>query len=483
MMCLDFGTARSKAMAMRGRGGPVFLKIGKAAKARYENSIASSVWIDPKNRVVLFGDKAIEASLVQGDRQQERIDSLKDFLSSPIGDQLPDPRGRLLPEGMDIQRSGFTVGAILVLYLGYLSWAAEASAQEAGLAGEVSRRFTIPSWPTSHRAAGIGLLREYLARATLAGRFVGSRFLDGLPVEEAKALASAAFEVPTDALPSDLFKEGITEPLAAIGTRTEELTRRNGLVMIVDIGAGTTDFGLFLVSSPKSEPRFIEVASHSINCAGNHLDTHLHEYIFGRMGIGGMAAAAAKLELLLRQREIKEELFGQGRASVSLPAGYSVQLRCNEFLSQDVVRQFQHQLEQALQYTLQQVEDNATRKSVSIDWDRYSQVRVVRTGGGADLPMVKALAPGTWRPRRNPAVSLGDASVQLQSSPLLPDSVQRTGLDAAAYLPLAVAWGGAMPELPTQGKPVELATLSQYDPRKVADAVAVNSEHWSEKKS
>ncbi len=481
MLCLDFGTARSKAMAVRSNGKPEFLAIGAVTRSTLNQSIGSSVWIDMAESRMHFGDTAIQKSVSQGQVRHRRIDSLKDFLSASttIDSALPNPDGQPLPEGFDPSGMRFTIGEVLVLYLGYLCWAAEESLRTVKITSDVPRRFAIPSWDHTRRKAGVDLLRTYLARATLLARHVGARWLDGLPLEEARSLARAALELPIADLPLDLYVEGITEPFAAVGTRNEELVHRNGLVLVADIGAGTSDFGLFLVSAPNSEPRFIEVASHSINRAGNHIDEILRRFVvrdlFG--GKQGMASAAADMELQLRQRSIKEDLFTRKQTRVKLQAGLQMTLDLETFRREPEVKTFESDLRKAFCETFAVAERTHASSGHSIDWSRYLNVRVVLTGGGAVLPMARDLAGLSFQPFRNPGFENARVTITSQATASLPQPVRAFGVTEEAYLPLAVAWGGAMPVLPEQGNPVGPATVRAPGSQpSVADALVPAAE-------
>lgn len=480
LLCLDFGTARSKAMAVRSDGRPVFLKVGIEPKSRYDYSVASSMWIDPTDDRIYFGDAAIEKSITTGQLRQARIDSLKHFLSVNVGGSIPDPEGYPLDFSFDSKRNGFSYGEILVLYLAYFIWSSEsaiASSTALNAARRVlKRRFTMPSWDDTHRTAGERVLRNYLSRATLLARYMlarGREWKDGIPVEDARMLACSALSVPSEQLPQWLFAEALSEPLAAIGTRTDGLDEGSRLLVIVDVGAGTTDFGLFYVSPPSAPvhaargrdaahserpPRFAEVSGHSVNCAGNDLDRCLHDLILRKLGQAlGAAHAAVAIELSQRQRQLKEDLFKNRRLSHRFAAGPTVSVTLDEFRQEREVQSFSGMLADGVRTVLQKVEDAAGRGGESIDWEKtYSAIRLVATGGGAQLPMVQELYDSTVVVLRS---DNSRTSVKLVHTDPVPPAVVEHGVPEDVYLPLAVAWGGAMPVLPTQRSAIQLRTI------------------------
>ncbi|MFO0608848.1 MAG: hypothetical protein U0324_37120 [Polyangiales bacterium] len=487
LLCLDFGTARSKAMGVAADESPCFLDIGVVTGSKLTHSIASSVWIDSRDGRMYFGDAAIDRSLVAGRVNQLRIDSLKDFLSASraINGVLPDPDGKPLDRRYNPTGEPFTLGEILVLYLGYLSWATEEGARKLGLGDGVRRRFAIPSWDLAERGAGIALLRRYLARAVLVGRSVGGSWLGGIPLGEARSLARMALDLADDDLPLDLLAEGVTEPLAAVGTREDELSLRNGLVLVIDVGAGTTDYGLYFVRTNGEGARFIEVATHSSDRAGNHLDNALSQYalrtLFGNRQ--DPAREAASIELQQSQRTLKEDLFTRRQVRLSLQAGYRLSVDLDGFRREADVVDFERQLRAGIEEVFTRAERAVAKDGESIDWTRYPTVRVVLTGGGATLPMVREIASQPLQPYRNPGFEHERCTVQCEVSTQLPQRVRASGVDEAGYLPLAVAWGGAMPELPIQGKPVGLATVRPPGGAPpVAAAVIPPAETWMNRK-
>lgn len=484
LLCLDFGTARSKAMGVAADESPRFLDIGVVTRSKLERSIASSVWIDSGEGRMYFGDTATERSLVAGNRRQLCIDSLKDFLSASraINGLLPDPDGRQLDHRYNPTAVNFSLGEVLVLYLGYMSWATEEGARKLGIRNCVRRRFAIPSWEVAERKAGITLLRRYLARAVLVGRHVGAAWLDGIPLKEAHDLARTALDLVDDDLPLDLLAEGVTEPLAAVGTREDELALRNGLVLVVDVGAGTTDFGLYLVIAKEGDrARFIEVATHSINRAGNHLDNALSNYVL-RDFFGDRqdpAREGASIELQQRQRSWKEDLFMRRQVRVQLQAGYNKLVDLDGFRREKEVVEFERAMRQGFEEVFARAEREVAKNGEGINWSRYPKVRVVLTGGGAMLPMVREIASQAIQLYRNPGFEREQCTVSCEVSTQLPQRVRNSGVDEAGYLPLAVAWGGAMPELPVQGKPVGLATVRPPDSApSVASALIPPAESW-----
>lgn len=450
ILCLDFGTARSKAFATESAGGRTLelaLPIGTTANTgeRFGYSLGSSVWIDEEHQRIYFGQKAIDRSGRPMRPDHDRIDSFKDRLSlaEVVDGELRDPAASRLDERSNPTKVPFTHGDILLLFLGFLTWTAEESLRRykpGPRPGDVRRRFALPSWEDAKRTAGTGLLKRYLARAQVVADSVGDRWHHGISIEQAKVLTDAVFRLPVDDLPVALLDEGVLEPIAAGATRIEIKTPQKRLVMIIDVGAGTTDYAIFVAHEHgESALRMIPVAVHAWNCAGNHLDNVLRIILVDKTGCAGSARDALNLQIQNRQREYKETLFKRGEVSVVLGDGaHAVSLTRDEFLQDARVVNFAKNLEDHFEETLEKAGVRAN--------DRFGQmgILVVLTGGGANLPMVRDLAKGKSCKR----------GVERQEAPLLPENVPQ--VLEQEYLQLAVAWGGAMPELPVVSKTMKL---------------------------
>lgn len=165
------------------------------------------------------------------------------------------------------------------------------------------------------------------------------------------------------------------------------------------------------------------------------------------------------MELQLRQRAIKEDLFTRKQTRVKLQAGLQLTLDLDTFRREPEVKAFESDLRKAFCDTFAVAEQALTSSGHGVDWSRYLNLRVVLTGGGALLPMVRDLAGYSFQPFRNPGFETARVVITSTPTASLPQPVRRYGVAEEAYLPLAVAWGGAMPVLPVQGKPVGLATV------------------------
>ncbi len=486
-MCLDFGTARSKSMVVRDNGRPIFLNIGHEPDSAYQFSVASSVWIDSTSRQVYFGDQAIKRSLAAGGARQ-RIDSLKRLLGTSTGAleaALSAP-----VSAASGGANGITYRDVILVYLGYFVWATETAVRAnkdlAGSRRVLKRRYTIPSW-NDDRGERTAVLGDLLSRGTLIADWMSSRgrsWSDGLTSDEFLRISRAALAIPVDRLPRWLFDEAVSEPCAAVGTHSETLRIGARLLLVIDVGAGTTDFGLFLVTPPSApiersrdsddEPpvRMSLLASRSENMAGDTIDECLRELILTRAGASSSRSTIA-LEVSQRQRQWKEDVFKAGKMTHRFQSGRDVKVTRDELMREPAMTDFSKMLTDSVQSMLQTLENEAATREQTIDWSgSYPEIRLFATGGGAQLPMVTELDGRPVSLRRADGTQV---EVTLRRTDEIPVSVRAFGVTADVFLPLAVSWGGAMPELPHQRSEVHLRRMPVGTRPDLSNAIAVDS--------
>jgi molecular chaperone HscA len=136
-------------------------------------------------------------------------------------------------------------------------------------------------------------------------------------------------------------------------------------------------------------------------------------------------------------RRLKEQLINTGELTHRLVNDQVVSITRAEFLEAEGVRNFTTSLQKT-------IEDFLSR--IDLSWRHpLSKVRLVLTGGGCDLPMVRAIAEREWL--------VGGQKIRFQQTKNLPDLiVERFDDDFCREYPqLAVALGGALPMVLDEG--------------------------------
>jgi len=444
LLCLDFGTARSKAFATDGADDILLdIAVGQRAGGDSVHSVFSCVYISDDG-YLYFGDVAAEKSqgpISRGSRK--RIDSFKSMITNAAPGT--DLRGILLDEHTNPTAASLTEGDVLTLYLAYLTDLAQTELVEKhGQSKYALRRFTTPVFTERHLNWASETLRKHYAEAVLVADYFHDSWQDGLDADEAYKVVRAASR--NSERVAYLLADPIVEPVSAFASRFrnyEPKYDRRELITIADIGAGTTDFASFA---------FVETIGRGIKMfripgsvrvvrkAGNEVDRLLYEYILDayqrrRPGLDDDTFARIKAELALQQRARKEELFVNGRCRPVLSDDTPVEVELSDFLQSEAVREFESNLAEEFVESL---------KQMSRSWlTEFAQGRVVvvKTGGGSRLPMAERFG--------NERVTLPERVVDVLAVKLVPPWVEEDYAELLHSFPqLAVAIGGASRDIP-----------------------------------
>lgn len=196
VVCIDFGTARSKAFAAEipeeGEDDETMLHfdlgLGKRDGDREVYSVASSVWISDDG-LMFAGSEAMRRSAESHDRT--RLDSIKQELSQTSSHI---DIGRPLPADINPTEVKLTYADAICFYLAFLTDLIGRELDESrGLSRYTRRRFTIPAWKDDQRQWAQKELKKLVKQAQILADTFGSRWSKGIPASEVKdAIAQAA---------------------------------------------------------------------------------------------------------------------------------------------------------------------------------------------------------------------------------------------------------------------------------------------------
>ena len=306
--------------------------------------------------------------------------------------------------------------------------------------GTCAGEFTVPSWRPSQRRWAAELLGKSLLRAQLLADTFHDRWREGIPVEHVAHAVRAAAEydgeltrlAATGPDHATDWKYGTLEALAAASARVWADRGARNLMLVVDVGAGTTDLSLFWVVQQDAKFRraWPIGADAGIRQAGDTLDRLLVKELLRKEGLGvdetGKRAGRA---LERKARRLKEELFETGSITETLVNDATVTLNREEFIDSEGVRRFTEAIAGKIQELLAGVDKS---------WGRASSLTLVLTGGGCDLPMIAGLQHRDWR--------IGRRRMTCRLAPRVPDGLadRFSSEFVQAYPRLAVAMGGAL---------------------------------------
>lgn len=444
MLCLDFGTAMSKAFASVEPLEHLELELGAAA-GRTGHTLPSSVFIGDNGKAY-FGFEAIDRSQELIESGRERLDSIKTWLSLGRDVDLDDELC-VLPKALNPTALKLTRGDLIRIYLAYLTDMAGVALASHKLEDETIqryalRRFARPCWPDENQAKWAdALMRTMMAEAQILADTFSRRWAGGIDVAELKAAVEQLKRLGKR--PDYLIAAGVPEPVAVAAGAFEDMENLRDAFMVVDVGAGTTDFGLFVSTRRPGEDKVrvfqVPASIQGLMQAGDKVDSMLRVFISQKESIdtadnaGRMNMAALGLQI----RDLKETLFKAGKLEYVLADGTVGQVSREEFLADERVRRFGALVEKGFIESLQ---------AVDASWLRWLSapgvsLQVVLTGGSSQLPMMKTLAKGP--------IQVGDFEIRREEVSPRPHWMEDAADELQTMYPqLAVAIGGSAEHMP-----------------------------------
>jgi len=320
-------------------------------------------------------------------------------------------------------------------------------AEAQGLPWPTRMRIARPAWDEKRARDGEKALKGVVHDAFALVDQLGSKLsLRGGITHKAAASALRTLSSKPTADDSKLFKldaqgrASVLEATAVAAGSIRDTGRR--VVAVADIGGGTSDFGAFMTGLPNRHV-LAEISGSStiLREAGDYLDMQLRRYILAKAGLlqDDPAARGVSNRLRARARYNKEMVFTEGELTVEVGDDL-LEVTLDDFLADKHVAAFSQRLKDRFHKTLSIAVECA--RDYPQPSGRRTRVEIMLTGGGHDLPMVRALYD-------RPSISW------MYAAPA-PDLAERPeDIDFhAVRRQLAVAVGGAVRDLPVQTKPV-----------------------------
>lgn len=439
--CIDFGTAYSKVSIVDAEElnelddrciHPLAVG-GKDSRSPY--LLPSLLFVN--DEVIFFGSKA-ESSSRRGERRgRVPFTSPKQYLSTHALDVLDDK----LPA--DIDPTGqYSAKQLITLYLAYLLRRAEQAAGEQMLDWPPRFRIARPAWKPERAKWGEKMLRELVRHAFILLDHIGDDILsdDGLPharVKEAFAAIPDTSDHPDDKI-FEISEQGTaTVPEATAVAAASIRPRRRRVVVVADIGGGTSDFAAFTTGvAGRNVVAEIAGSATVLREAGDFLDMQLRRMLMNKAGLlaDDPAARGAVSQIRAQQRELKETLFVEGKV-VTEAGDQFIELSLEEFLNDPLVQGFSSRLAEKFYEAVTPAVNWA--REIAANAGGQQAVEILPTGGGHSLPMVAEMIrkiPHEWT-----------------FGVMEPELFQSKNTDFAVVAPqLAVSIGGAVLELPKQ---------------------------------
>ncbi len=429
-LCIDFGTAYSKAAAAPTGAWSRFdpgqvrpLMVGGHEPSGNAFLLDSAVFVDETH--VLFGRAAITAADALASKKRMALKSFKTLLSVSDLDRALNTNA---PLSIDPHRL-FQMRDLVVLYLAYLLEAVEQSSASDPLLADVSSityRYAAPAWRSGDSAGMHESIVRLFGEADAFRDVVGEKLLapEGVPlalIEKVlpKALAQgASFEMGL-----------IFEATAAASFTSIGLEDAGSHFIVVDMGAGTTD----IAALARLGPRTIELpeARVTLKQAGDFIDQLIANRILDNASWARSTAEKSDLwNLLMRQmRDIKEAMFADGRAVLRIK-GRQIAVTLRDVEKDPDFRAFYKNLQDAYMHSLAVARDDAGARG-------RTEVQAVAVGGGAAAPFIQDLI-------RKKASRSAPRVVPRPATPDWAHAAEFRGNLAPVFPQLAISIGGAL---------------------------------------
>jgi hypothetical protein len=448
IMCIDFGTAFSKAAIWRNDAlTPVPLDLIRGAiPGRTGVLLESSAYISDGR--IYFGPAAVERFRLEDAPDRELFSSPKELLTHEASRlDVERPRKGIDPTGR------FTSRALLTLYLGYLTAVACAVLPD-GIGRTVKRRYAAPGWEnvqadTTSKNMGLAArsLGDLLIDAQILADTVDiENWRVGLDVEAALEL-DAAIRIHRNARGGKAFgfiERAVLEAVAAGSGIRDRFMNQRPQVLVVDVGAGTTDIGVFkYVNAPDGNGVVAPYAGgmRAVQIAGNGLDEALIGLAQQKLGLPSDTDRSRRFKRRLSDviREAKATLCETGEVEIDVPDFPKTKIELPEFVQTPMVSHYLSEFKGAVVEALQG--SGASFRSFA------DESIAVFTGGGRSLPFLREIFNDPIKLSSGPAHFLMDDGT--------PEWVGRTLPDVSQVFPqVAVATGGCSPYLPAEARVV-----------------------------
>lgn len=447
VMCIDFGTAFSKAAIWRnGATIPAPLDLARGADpARSGVLLDSAAYISDGK--IFFGPAAVERYRLEDAPARALFSSPKELLTHEVARlDLERPGIAVDPTGL------FTSRALLTLYLGYLTAVACAVLPD-GIRRSVKRRYAAPGWDNAQadtKSAEMGIaarsLGDLLVDAQILADTVDiAEWRAGLDVQVASALGTAIRNQRnsrgSSAVP--FIERAVLEAVAAGSGIRDRFENKRPQVLVIDVGAGTTDIGVFkFVNAIDGRGVCAPYAGgmRAIQTAGNQLDEALIGLAVQKVGIAADSEAARRFSRRLKStvRDAKATLCENGAVEIEILDFPVARIELPEFVKTPIVSHYLGQFQSAVVQALEG--SGASFRSFSDD------SVVVFTGGGGSLPFLREIFD-----RKPVTLAAGPAYFLVDDG--VPEWVGRTLPDVSQVFPqVAVATGGCSPYLPQEAR-------------------------------
>lgn len=370
ILCLDFGTSSIRAVVRDDLSNRRVLPIGQITPRQSIDgaSIPSAFCIDADLQTVRFGQHAQEAIL--GNKKLAfAVTSPKRWLAEPT--LLSQP---VLPE-LEVTRRDILTG--LMAYALFAAgetglWTVPSELDEADI------RIAHPVWPSSIKQDADRALGQ------IAWMAVNMAAAGDWGVTTTEVLCSWTTPEPSESHPELHIDIDTLEPIASAVELLPNIGNERRVCMVVDVGAGTTDVGIFLHLSPdkqttKCDQLIPAGPANSVFKAGDDIDRVLLQLIRDK---NPRTFDENKSRINSEIRFQKESLFKNGNSQI---AGINLTLETLENSDGicQVVTSIRQGVEKCISDAYSKIHSFTTTAGLA------KEIVVVMAGGGAEIKFLR----------------------------------------------------------------------------------------------
>lgn len=425
-LCIDFGTAFSKAAAAPKGAWANFdpalvrpLMLGAHLGAGDPFLLESAVFVDEGQ--LLFGRAACSRAEELAHTKRAALRSFKTLLSANDVDRTLNTNA---VASLDPGRR-FKMRDLVVLYMAYLLAAVEAAtALDAMLrhATQIERRCAAPAWREARASDLHASIAGLFGEAEAVRELAGASLLHGISVERAEELLLHARAQCRPYEMGLVFEAPAAAAYSSIG-----LDQGGSHFIVIDMGAGTTDIAA-LAHSEGDIAEFAEART-TLKQAGDFIDRVIANVVIDAARHAKTAAQQGELWRVLmgQMRDLKETLFAEGRVQLR-HEGRPLSLALRQLEQDADFKAFLRDLTGAYLHSLAIAGEAAARRGFELN--------SIAVGGGAAAPFIQKLI--RTKPRAN---------VRIQPFPATPDWAHANAFQgnlAPIFPQLAIAIGGAL---------------------------------------
>ncbi len=429
-LCIDFGTAFSKAAAAPlgawSRFHPGDVRPLTLAREEEANPflLESAVFVDEER--VLFGRAALARADALAHKKRQALRSFKTLLSVSDLDRALNTGA---PASIDPNRT-FAMRDLVVLYLAYLLAATDRAVRAdpaLSAAGVIERRYAAPAWRSGDSGGLHTAVVRLFGEAEALRAQIGDKILapQGVTLKAVGDALPASFSHPRTVQMGLVFEATAAAAYTSIG-----LEESASHMVVVDMGAGTTDIAAIARAGARMEE--LPEARVTLKQAGDFIDRIVANIVLDTNRWAGSPEQQAILwRLLMRHmRDIKDSLYVDGKAMLR-HENRTVSISMRDVEKDRDFRQFVKNLQRAYDASMAAVRDSAIAR-------KRRGIQTIAVGGGANAPFIRALL------KRKPSRS---NKLVIEARPATPEwafAPAFRGNLAPVFPQLSIAIGGAL---------------------------------------